>query len=378
MKSGETSFLERYANAFAEIEGMFQLDAALLFLAYNELIRERGIAGNVLEIGVHHGLSTITVAAMRGDGAQLYAVDLFEDLQEENISNSGSGNYAKFRRNLGAFFDDLDFLAPFKGNSAALQPDDLGDAYSFCHVDGGHSDEETYHDLVLCAALLRPGGLLALDDYFNPAFPGVSEGAVRFNLTHPGALTPLAIGFNKVLFQKPLASFSLNSLFANRFNYIPREGAVMWGCPVNLFWSGWRYLFDLERSTPHRLKRGALPALTALLEPETDELEVSAGADRQLIVNCVNTSQRPFLSGEGAFGLSYHLLSGDGVMLQMDHPRTYFQEPLPTGAAAALTLTITAPVAPGRYVLELDIVWEGVCWFRDRGSQTALVTLTVT
>ena len=96
------------------------------------------------------------------------------------------------------------------------------------------------------------------------------------------------------------------------------------------------------------------------------------------MVKCVNTSQREFLSGEGAFGLSYHLLSGDGVMLQMDYPRTYFQEPLEPSASTALPLTITAPAAPGRYVLELDIVWEGVCWFRDRGSQTALVTLTVT
>ena len=68
-----------------------------------------------------------------------------------------------------------------------------------------------------------PGGLLALDDYFNPAFPGVCEGAIKFWLAHDGALTPVAAAFNKVLFQKPPAPLDLNAAFDRRFPYIPHK-----------------------------------------------------------------------------------------------------------------------------------------------------------
>jgi len=58
MKSG---FLQSYLDGFASIHVFFTFDAALTFIAYNQLIRSEGISGDVLEIGVHHGLSTIAV-----------------------------------------------------------------------------------------------------------------------------------------------------------------------------------------------------------------------------------------------------------------------------------------------------------------------------
>ena len=97
--------------------------------------------------------------------------------------------------------------------SNTLDSADLGDGFSFCHIDGGHTARETYEDLDLCSRILLPGGLLALDDYFNPAFPGVCEGAIKFWLAHEGALTPVAVGFNKVLFQKTPAPLDLNAEF---------------------------------------------------------------------------------------------------------------------------------------------------------------------
>jgi hypothetical protein len=40
------------------------------------------------------------------------------------------------------------------------------------------------------------------------------------------------------------------------------------------------------------------------------------------------------------------------------------------GEAAEVQLTIKAPPIPGNYVLEIDLVQEGVTFFKDRGSQT--------
>ena len=40
------------------------------------------------------------------------------------------------------------------------------------------------------------------------------------------------------------------------------------------------------------------------------------------------------------------------------------------GKAADIRLQITAPVQAGEYILEIDLVQEGVAWFKDKGSQT--------
>src|ERR1019366_9345773 len=113
--------------------------------------------------------------------------------------------------------EDTSFIRILARPSRDLAAGDFGQGLSFCHIDGGHSRQETFADLRLCHEALATGGLLALDDYFNVEYPGVSEGAVEFMLKHPGALQPLAIGFNKVLFQKQPVAFDTNEGFLRSF-----------------------------------------------------------------------------------------------------------------------------------------------------------------
>jgi hypothetical protein len=370
----QTDFLTEYLKSFGAIEGAFQFDAALLFMAYNQLIRSQGVAGDTLEIGVRHGLSAIAVAALRGAERRFCAVDLFD---QSSTLAGGSGNKNIFVRNLKGFHQDDDFLQILECDSATLIPSDPGSSFSFCHVDGGHSDAETYHDLELCSEILLPGGLLALDDYFNASFPGVSEGAVRFNLNHPEALTPIAIGFNKVLFQKPPYAFSLNAQFANVFSHVPRSSACLWGEAVNLFWLKFQPFFNLERSTPLRLCANPPSDLSAAFVPQVDSLVAQMNESIRLPVQVHNTSAIPFHCDGSRFGLSYHLLSSDGVVLEYDNRRKYFEDHLEPGAERLMALCIVAPAASGHYLIEIDLVWEGVAWFKDKGNPTRMVSLTV-
>ena len=39
------------------------------------------------------------------------------------------------------------------------------------------------------------------------------------------------------------------------------------------------------------------------------------------------------------------------------------------GEQAEVTLAVTAPADPGEYILEIDLVQEGIAWFKDKGSQ---------
>lgn len=372
------NFLESYFGAFDRIEGWLSPDAALMFMAYNEVLAAHEVAGDVLEIGVHHGLSTLALAAMRGDGAQLVAIDLFDELQAGNVSSSGSGSRTHFMRNMAAFFDDIAFLRCITAASNTLDPADLGRGFSFCHVDGGHTARETYDDLDLCSRILVPGGVLALDDYFNPAFPGVCEGAIKFWLAHHGALTPIAAGFNKVLFQKAPAPFDVNAVFTRRFPYIPHETTRLWETPIFSF-SSFAAFIDTRASSPRALVPNEAFRMDAALTFQTGEVTAHGGGTIRVPVRVVNRSTIPFVATPGAapFGLSYHLRSEDGRELQFNNARSYFAQPLAPDEERIVDMAVDVPKVRGRYTVEADIVWEGITWLKDRGLETPSLRLLV-
>jgi hypothetical protein len=373
MKPG---FLKSYLDAFPSIQGFFSFDAALMFMAYNQLVRVDGISGDALEIGVHHGLSAIAIGSLVQEGHRLVAVDLFE-MQDSNRSRSGAGNRELFLDNMQTFFENPDFIEIIAGFSSELKPEALGSQFSFCHIDGGHSPEETYQDLDLCSSILMPGGLLALDDYFNPSFPGVSEGAVKFKLDHGDRLKPIAIGFNKVLFQKLPAPGELNEIFASTFKQIPTQQSILWGIPVNYFTSSFQPFFDLQNSHQDYLRLKDLPDVAASFEPLATRIEAEPAQLLKLPVAVQNRSGAPFPHGKATFGLSYHLLSCSGEILKFDNTRSYFEAPLQPDSSLTTDLTINAPVERGSYLLELDLVWEGMWWFKEKGNPTCTVELTI-
>jgi SAM-dependent methyltransferase len=372
------TFLESYLGAFDRIEGWLSPDAALMFMAYNEVIAANGIAGDVLEIGVHHGLSALAMGAMRRDGARLVAIDLFDELQAQNVSASGSGSQARFVRNMQEFFGEIDFVECIVAPSNTLAPQDLGAGFSFCHVDGGHTAAETHADLELCSRILLPGGLLALDDYFNPAFPGVCEGAIKFWLGGNGALRPIAVGFNKVLFQKMPASFDLNEAFDTRFPYVPHKTTTLWEMPVHAF-SSFAAFIDTRASSPRSLRANHAFRVDASLTFQTGEVTAHGGGTISIPVRVVNRSTIPFVAGTGAapFGLSYHLLSDDGRDVRFNNARSYFRRPLAPDEERVVDLAVEVPNACGSYTVEADIVWEGITWLKDRGLETPSLRLHV-
>ncbi len=71
-------------------------------------------------------------------------------------------------------------------------------------------------------------------------------------------------------------------------------------------------------------------------------------------------------------------LTADGkkVVNDMD-TRTMLPHDLKRGDETELTLTVTVPSVPGEYVLEIDMVHEGVTWFYEQGSPTLRWTVTV-
>lgn len=187
--------VRRYLEDTRDVEGWFFPVDAYLFGFMDEVQRREGITGHLFEIGVHHGKTALALARMTGAGELLGVCDVFEQ-QELNRDRSGEGSRAIFLRNIGGFPVRI-----FARESSGLTPEDTTTRCRFFHIDGGHRPEDVINDLEVAERALLPEGVVAVDDVFNPNWPGVSEGFYRF--IPRGVFAPLLIGGNKVFLARP-------------------------------------------------------------------------------------------------------------------------------------------------------------------------------
>lgn len=64
-------------------------------------------------------------------------------------------------------------------------------------------------------------------------------------------------------------------------------------------------------------------------------------------------------------------------LVAFDNARTPLPECVYPDAEVVVPMQVTAPLAPGSYRLDVDLVHEGVTWFADRGATTVSVALRV-
>jgi hypothetical protein len=72
-----------------------------------------------------------------------------------------------------------------------------------------------------------------------------------------------------------------------------------------------------------------------------------------------------------------HWLDKDGKMTSETEGHNGIPKDLKPGEETEMTLQITAPKQPGEWILDLDMVQEGVSWFREKGSPTTKIKVTV-
>ncbi len=94
-----------------------------------------------------------------------------------------------------------------------------------------------------------------------------------------------------------------------------------------------------------------------------------------------NLSSRPF-PAQASYGrrlvrLGAQLCTADGTVTHRDHARAWLPQTLGPGDSIDVPIDVTAPDAPGRYVLKFDLVSEGIDWFESSGSATTTTPLLV-
>lgn len=117
----------------------------------------------------------------------------------------------------------------------------------------------------------------------------------------------------------------------------------------------------------------------ARILPDQYDITLKQGEKIQLNVELLNQGNFIWLcGGDNAVHLSYHILDKEKKMLVYDNPRYNLPNDIRPDADVKIKAEILPELEPGDYILELDLVEEGVTWFGDKGSPTSLVKLHIT
>jgi SAM-dependent methyltransferase len=123
-----------------------------------------------------------------------------------------------------------------------------------------------------------------------------------------------------------------------------------------------------------------------------NELRASIGLDRasltgppnaqlSLLATVTNRGDTTWvareLPGGGYVRLGGHLTDTARTMLEWEFLRAWLPADVPPGGSAQVAVPVRMPAGPGRYVLRLDLVDEGIAWFEQHGSPVAELSLEV-
>ena len=188
-------------NGFRDVEGWLQMPVLWALAHIVEYQQEAGYEGASCEIGVHHGRFLLALEAVTPENQPCYAMDVFDN-QALNVDGSGQGVLATFEENVRKFAVHPDRVEPkaldsTSGEAAGFLRSIEGRVQLFS-VDGGHTRLHALNDLRVAENTLMPGGVVFLDDAFNPQWPGVVEGMIDY-LDQGGKLVPVALVGGKML-----------------------------------------------------------------------------------------------------------------------------------------------------------------------------------
>lgn len=191
---GDPGRFHDYLGVAQQIPGWFLDEAAAIwdiFLSYQNMT---GVSGHLMEVGVYKGKSALLMAmhAQPRDEVVLVDIDSLSDAKAilSNLQNT-----------------DIHYL---EMESFDLIRTDLvatgGNKFRWISIDAEHTREAVHRDLGYANQLLSRDGIIAMDDFFQPAYPQITAAVYEFLAAHAGELTMFICGFNKAYLCRPRAA----------------------------------------------------------------------------------------------------------------------------------------------------------------------------
>lgn len=134
---------------------------------------------------------------------------------------------------------------------------------------------------------------------------------------------------------------------------------------------------EAQISASHALPDSAYMAALSLDEVPASIEAGDFAAVRVQVTNRSDVTWRHDIPAGRHLCVGNHWLREDGSRAVDDDARGFLPKPVTPGDTVQVPLRVQAPAEPGRYVLEVDLVQEHICWFVQRGSPTARTPVTV-
>lgn len=196
--------INELVNKVEAIPGWLAPEAAYFSACLLNYQRNINLSGNIIEIGVYHGkYLALLYQYLDKENERILGIDAFIGATETEPARKNVLN------NIQNVCGDSQSLNILVDNSLDLTPSKLAGLIGskntrFISVDGGHTADVVCHDLYLSTALIKEGGVIAMDDIFNHSLPGVTEGLFKFVLQENNqSLAPFAHCYNKLFLTTP-------------------------------------------------------------------------------------------------------------------------------------------------------------------------------
>ncbi|MFE7762722.1 class I SAM-dependent methyltransferase [Streptomyces sp. NPDC057438] len=191
----------RLPRELDDVPGWFPVLDQLLFdwlLDRQENAEEKG---DLLEVGVYMGKSAVFLGRHLREGEAYTVCDLFEsDAPDDANAAEATKSYRStltrraFEANYLSFHDELPRV--LQGPSSIVPGEVEPGSCRFVHIDASHLYEHVEGDITAAREVLRPGGLVVLDDFRSEHTPGVSIAAWEAVLNR--GLNPVCLSTQKL------------------------------------------------------------------------------------------------------------------------------------------------------------------------------------
>lgn len=156
---------------------------------------------NFLELGVYKGRFLTYVSMILPPNSKIVGVDamyekngvFLDDQYAMSVKNEITQNVFGASGNIPEIYIGLSENF-FQSNAST---------FDLIHVDASHETEQVMSDVLNSARSLNDSGVLILDDLFNGALPGVTEGFFSAERFEPLNISAFAYGGNKTFFCRP-------------------------------------------------------------------------------------------------------------------------------------------------------------------------------
>jgi Methyltransferase domain len=243
--------LENYANyGFKKVKGWLETDSALLIRQLAAAQDKLNIRGGIGEIGVHHGKLFILLHLMLRKNERSFAVDIF-DKQNLNIDGSGKGNLDIFLKNVTSLGGNTNLIDIFQKSSLEVSSEEIiskAGKIRIFSIDGGHTTELTLNDLIIAEKSICEGGVIIIDDYFNPMWPGVSNGVSKFFYEQQSQIVPIVISPNKIIFTHRKYAKDYQTFFKQNLPYIYIHESVFFDSNILIYKTPKSFLEKIVKS----------------------------------------------------------------------------------------------------------------------------------